>query len=203
MVKANVVVGLVGLVIAAVAGAVIVANWDSLADIHTYEVQVESDSDGRHLAGATPAGDTDRVVVWVRQPNVTSLSGSFVWQDRTPQDEAAHVTLTITDPAGDEVFSQARRGGGAQGFSFNVAYVDEVPAPTLYRETEATAQTRFAADYPELEEGTGNWTFTITVEPYGGSLPLGAGDVAWDLDLSWTHYSARLVQVEDIDFRGK
>lgn len=199
-VQPNLVVGAVGVVVVLIVGTVLVQNWENLTEIEEYEVDVVTESHDRQMAGTTAAGTTSQRSFEVPQRNVTLLGGQLTWQDETPPDEPAEVTLRVFRPDGRQVV-EATGSGGVKGIEFAVELGD-VPPERTYKDTNETAQAKFARDYPPSDAGTGVWRFEVQVE-YDGSSPLGSGRVDWRLDARWEDWAAFIERVPPIDFRVK
>ncbi len=200
VVQPNVVVGAVGVAVVLIVGTVLVQNWEALAEIDDFQVDVVTEEHQGQLAGTTAAGSTSERTFNVPQPNVTVLTGQLTWEDNTPPDEAAEVTLTLYRPDGRQVV-EATGSSGVKGLDFDVRLA-ETPEERTYKDTEETADAKFAADYPPSDDGTGQWRFEVSVR-YGGTSPLGAGSVDWQFDAQWENWSAFLQEVPPTDFRVK
>lgn len=199
-VRPNLVVGAAGVAVVLMVGSVLAANWESLAEVDRFTVDVQEEDHGTQMGARTAAGSTATRTVPVEQENVTRLGGQLTWQDNTPADADAEVTLRVFRPDGRQV-AESTGTSGVRGITFDVL-LSQTPQERSYRDTLTTAQAKFARDYPPSDLGTGDWRFEVEVV-YPGQSPLGSGDINWRLVLDWENWRASLERAPTIGFQGK
>jgi hypothetical protein len=191
-VRANLVVGAIGVVLALSSGSYIVANWTDLAQLETWVATFET-RDVRlpdRAAGLAPGG-TRTEVHEILNRNVTHIEVDLTWSD--PPLNAPEITLRLMDPT-RRVRAEQGHTGGASGIHLRFDLIDPSDVPSgsaQYRvrhdPRDQFARAEFESRWPEHTEAEGRWTVEIRSAAPDGPAP--SGNVAYTLQVRYAYYT--------------
>ncbi len=190
-VRANLIVGAIGAVLALSSGSFIALNFGSLVGLETWQASFDT-SDVRlpDRASTLASNQVRNEVHDIQTANVTRINVDLTWTD--PPFNSPELTLGLFDPNRRPRAGQSHTGG-ASGIHLELQLLEpaEIPQgiPTFrvrQDPQDLNARNAFETKWPTHDESVGNWTLEIRSTPRSGPTP--SGNVAYTLSIRYEYY---------------
>ena len=199
-VRANLIVGAIGAVLALGSGSIIAVNWESLVGLETWEARFEArDVHLPERAGTLAAGGTRNEVHDVATANVTHVDLDVTW--REPALNAPEVTVRLLDPS-RRVRAEQSHTGGSTGIHLRAIIIETGDVPTgsqTYRvrndPQDLHARTAFETRWPTHDESRGNWT--IEIRSTAPDNPAPGGSITYNVRVEYSYYTGSFARLPE------
>lgn len=199
-VRANLIVGAIGAVLALGSGSFIALNFESLVGLETWQATFDT-TDVRlsDRAASLASGQVRNEVHDISTANVTRFNVDLTWTD--PPFNSPEITLRVMDPE-RRVRAEESHTGGASGIHLQVTLIepDDVPAGIqTFRvredQQDLNARNEFETRWPARDDAVGNWTFEIRSTPRSGPTP--SGSVAYTLSARYEFFEGSFAKLPE------
>ena len=199
-VRANLIVGAIGAILALGSGSFIALNFESLVGLETW--QATFDASNVRLtdrAASLGSGAVRNEVHDIRNANVTRMNVDLTWTD--PPFNSPEITLRVLDPE-KRVRGEESHTGGASGIHLEIILIEVDEAPEgieTFRVREdpqdLNARNAFETRWPTRDEMVGNWTFEIRSTPRSGPTP--SGNIAYTLSARYEFFEGTFSKIPE------
>jgi hypothetical protein len=199
-VRANLIVGAIGAVLALVSGSVIAVNWESLVGLETWEARFTASATvlPERAANLGP-GTTRNEVYEITAANVTRINLDLTWTN--PAFNSPELTVRLLDPA-KNVRAQQSHTGGSTGIHIEALLIADADVPagvTTYRvrsdPQDLNARQAFETRWPTNDDAIGTWT--VEIQSTAPENPAPGGSVFYTLRAEYQHYSGTFAKVPE------
>lgn len=199
-VRANLIVGAIGAVLALVSGTYIAVNWETLVGLETWEARFEThDVRLPERAASVAPGTTRNEAYEVAAFNVTHINVDFTWSD--PAFNPPEVTVRLLDPS-RSVRAEQTHTGGASGIHLQVHLLPPGDEPRGVKTfnvrndpQDLNARNAFETRWPTHDETRGTWTIEIRSTAPSGPAP--SGNVLYTLRAEYEYYTGTFTRVPE------